>query len=147
MGKTLAEKIIGSHAKKDVSAGQIALVGVDVCLTQDGTGPLAIRQLQKINLESKRDGFQADLEELQEDIAALTDQIEKYKKTTPDPKVEKLKKLILDRLALTEKGREIRQRLNALRRVEAEFLSSPASFDLGAPGAAVSESPGPVQYA
>jgi len=51
MGKTLAEKIIGSHAKKEVSAGQIALVGVDVCLTQDGTGPLAIRQLQKINLE------------------------------------------------------------------------------------------------
>ena len=51
MGRTLAEKIIGSHAKKDVSAGQIALVSVDVCLTQDGTGPLAIRQLQKINLE------------------------------------------------------------------------------------------------
>ena len=51
MGKTLAEKIIGSHARKDVSAGEIALVGVDVCLTQDGTGPLAIRQLQKINLE------------------------------------------------------------------------------------------------
>ncbi|MGB3093971.1 MAG: aconitase family protein, partial [Candidatus Zixiibacteriota bacterium] len=51
MGKTLAEKIIGSHAKKDVSAGQIALVSVDVCLTQDGTGPLAIRQLQQIDLE------------------------------------------------------------------------------------------------
>jgi 3-isopropylmalate/(R)-2-methylmalate dehydratase large subunit len=51
MGKTLAEKIIGSHAKRDVSAGEIALIGVDVCLTQDGTGPLAIRQLQKINLE------------------------------------------------------------------------------------------------
>ncbi|MGB8656957.1 MAG: 3-isopropylmalate dehydratase large subunit [Candidatus Zixiibacteriota bacterium] len=51
MGKTLAEKIIGSHAKKDVRAGEIALVNVDLCLTQDGTGPLAIRQLQKINLE------------------------------------------------------------------------------------------------
>jgi 3-isopropylmalate/(R)-2-methylmalate dehydratase large subunit len=51
MGKTLAEKIIGSHAKREVTAGEIALVGVDVCLTQDGTGPLAIRQLQKINLE------------------------------------------------------------------------------------------------
>jgi 3-isopropylmalate/(R)-2-methylmalate dehydratase large subunit len=51
MGRTLAEKIIGSHAKKDVSAGQITLVSVDVCLTQDGTGPLAIRQLQKIDLE------------------------------------------------------------------------------------------------
>ncbi len=51
MGKTLAEKIIGTHAKKEVSTGQIVLVNVDVCLTQDGTGPLAIRQLQKINLE------------------------------------------------------------------------------------------------
>jgi 3-isopropylmalate/(R)-2-methylmalate dehydratase large subunit len=51
MGKTLAEKIIGSHATKEVTAGEIVLVPVDVCLTQDGTGPLAIRQLQKINLE------------------------------------------------------------------------------------------------
>jgi 3-isopropylmalate/(R)-2-methylmalate dehydratase large subunit len=51
MGKTLAEKIIGSHAAKEVTAGEIVLVPVDVCLTQDGTGPLAIRQLQKINLE------------------------------------------------------------------------------------------------
>ncbi len=51
MGKTLAEKIIGTRAQKEVSAGQIVLVNVDVCLTQDGTGPLAIRQLQKINLE------------------------------------------------------------------------------------------------
>jgi 3-isopropylmalate/(R)-2-methylmalate dehydratase large subunit len=51
MGKTLAEKIIGSHAGKEVTAGEIALVPVDVCLTQDGTGPLAIRQLQKINME------------------------------------------------------------------------------------------------
>ncbi len=51
MGKTIAEKIIGQHAGKEVSAGEIALVRVDVCLTQDGTGPLAIRQLQKINLE------------------------------------------------------------------------------------------------
>jgi 3-isopropylmalate/(R)-2-methylmalate dehydratase large subunit len=54
MGKTLAEKIIGSHAGKQVSAGEIALVNVDVCLTQDGTGPLAIRQLQKINLEKAK---------------------------------------------------------------------------------------------
>jgi 3-isopropylmalate/(R)-2-methylmalate dehydratase large subunit len=51
MGKTIAEKIIGKHAKREVSAGEIVLVDVDVCLTQDGTGPLAIRQLQKINLE------------------------------------------------------------------------------------------------
>jgi 3-isopropylmalate/(R)-2-methylmalate dehydratase large subunit len=64
MGKSLAEKIIGSHAGKsaiggstsggEVTAGKIALVNVDVCLTQDGTGPLAIRQLQKINLEKAK---------------------------------------------------------------------------------------------
>jgi 3-isopropylmalate/(R)-2-methylmalate dehydratase large subunit len=51
MGMTLAEKIISQHAGKDVKAGEIALVNVDACLTQDGTGPLAIRQLQKIDLE------------------------------------------------------------------------------------------------
>jgi 3-isopropylmalate/(R)-2-methylmalate dehydratase large subunit len=51
MGKTLAEKIIGKHAGREVSAGEIVLARVDVCLMQDGTAPLAIRQLQKINLE------------------------------------------------------------------------------------------------
>jgi len=51
MGKTLTEKIIGKHAGREVRAGEIVLVPVDVCLMQDGTAPLAIRQLQKINLE------------------------------------------------------------------------------------------------
>jgi 3-isopropylmalate/(R)-2-methylmalate dehydratase large subunit len=51
MGKTLAEKIIGKHAGREVKVGEIVLVPVDVCLMQDGTAPLAIRQLQKINLE------------------------------------------------------------------------------------------------
>jgi 3-isopropylmalate/(R)-2-methylmalate dehydratase large subunit len=51
MGKTLAEKIIGEHAGGEVKAGQIVLARVDVCLTQDGTGPLAVRQLEKLALE------------------------------------------------------------------------------------------------
>lgn len=51
MGKTLAEKIIGAHAGKEVKPGEIVVADVDVCLGQDGTSPLAIRQLQKINLE------------------------------------------------------------------------------------------------
>jgi 3-isopropylmalate/(R)-2-methylmalate dehydratase large subunit len=51
MGKTLAEKIIGAHAGKEVKAGEIVVADVDVCLGQDGTSPLAIRQLQKVNLE------------------------------------------------------------------------------------------------
>lgn len=50
MGKTLVEKIIGKHAGKDVVAGEIVVAKVDVCLTQDGTGPLAVRQLEKMNL-------------------------------------------------------------------------------------------------
>jgi len=54
MGKTLAEKIIGAHAGKEVSAGEIVLADVDVCLTQDGTGPLAVRQLAKIGLEQAK---------------------------------------------------------------------------------------------
>jgi len=51
MGKTLAEKIIGEHVGREVIAGEIAVTPVDVCLVQDGTGPLAINQLRKINLE------------------------------------------------------------------------------------------------
>ena len=50
MGKTIAEKIIGEHAGKDVSAGDLAIVKVDLCLLQDGTGPLAVRELQKLGL-------------------------------------------------------------------------------------------------
>jgi len=51
MGKTIAEKIIGEHAGKDVSAGDLAIVKVDLCLLQDGTGPLAVRELQKLSME------------------------------------------------------------------------------------------------
>ncbi len=51
MGKTLAEKIIGEHSEREVRAGDFVVAKVDVCLVQDGTGPLAVRQLQKINLE------------------------------------------------------------------------------------------------
>ena len=51
MGKTLVEKIIAEHAGKEVSAGEIVIANVTVALVQDGTGPLAIKQLQKLNLE------------------------------------------------------------------------------------------------
>ena len=50
MGQTLAEKILSSHAGHDVCAGELAVVKVDVCLTQDGTGPLAVRQLEKLGM-------------------------------------------------------------------------------------------------
>ncbi|HGJ67497.1 TPA: 3-isopropylmalate dehydratase large subunit, partial [bacterium] len=51
MGKTIAEKIISEHAGKDVSAGDLAIAKVDLCLLQDGTGPLAVRELQKLGME------------------------------------------------------------------------------------------------
>ena len=50
MGLTLAEKILSAHADKEVRAGELALVRVDACLTQDGTGPLAVRQLESLGM-------------------------------------------------------------------------------------------------
>ncbi len=51
MGQTLAEKIISTHCKRSSTAGEIVIVNVDVCLTQDGTGPLAISQLKELDME------------------------------------------------------------------------------------------------
>jgi len=46
--QTLAEKIIGAHARERVRAGQIVVVDVDLALAQDGTGPLAIEQVRAL---------------------------------------------------------------------------------------------------
>lgn len=51
MDKTISEKIISSHAGRDVYAGDIAVVDVDVIMAQDGTGPLAVSQLKKMGFE------------------------------------------------------------------------------------------------
>jgi 3-isopropylmalate/(R)-2-methylmalate dehydratase large subunit len=51
MGSTLAEKIISSHVGREVRAGEYVVVPVDVCLTQDGTGPLAVQVLRSAGLE------------------------------------------------------------------------------------------------
>src|SRR4030042_4736673 len=45
MGMTLAEKILSEHAGKEVKAGEIVIVNVNLTYTQDGTGPLAVRKL------------------------------------------------------------------------------------------------------
>ena len=50
MGQTLAEKLLSDHADHKVHAGELAIITVDVCLTQDGTGPLAVRQLEKLGM-------------------------------------------------------------------------------------------------
>jgi 3-isopropylmalate/(R)-2-methylmalate dehydratase large subunit len=56
-GKTLAEKIIGSHtASGTVSAGEVVIVKVDYTFSHDAAGPLLISQLGKLNAGSlKRD--------------------------------------------------------------------------------------------
>ncbi len=51
MGQTLAEKILGEHTGCEVHPGEIHIVTVDVALVQDGTGPLAVKQLQSLDLE------------------------------------------------------------------------------------------------
>jgi len=48
-GKTLAEKLIGSHtAKESVSAGEVVIVTVDYTFSHDAAGPLLIQQLNQL---------------------------------------------------------------------------------------------------
>jgi 3-isopropylmalate/(R)-2-methylmalate dehydratase large subunit len=51
MGMTLAEKILSAHAGKEVRAGEIAIIKVDLAYTQDGTGPLAARKVQEMGFK------------------------------------------------------------------------------------------------
>lgn len=46
--KTITEKILSAHASRDVRAGDIAVVDVDVVMAQDGTGPLTVSQIKKL---------------------------------------------------------------------------------------------------
>jgi len=46
--KTITEKILSVHAGRDVRAGDIAVVDVDIVMAQDGTGPLAVNQIRKL---------------------------------------------------------------------------------------------------
>ena len=48
MGLTLAQKILSEHAGHTVQFNELAIVNVDVCATQDGTGPLAIKEFKKL---------------------------------------------------------------------------------------------------
>ena len=50
MASTLAEKIIGAHVGRSVKPGEIVVTGVDVTALQDGTGPLALQQLEDLGL-------------------------------------------------------------------------------------------------
>ncbi|MBQ8847438.1 MAG: 3-isopropylmalate dehydratase large subunit [Candidatus Gastranaerophilales bacterium] len=48
MGQTLAQKILSSHAGHNVEINELVIASVDVCATQDGTGPLAIKEFKKL---------------------------------------------------------------------------------------------------
>ena len=47
-GQTLAQKILSSHAGHNVEFNELTIASVDVCATQDGTGPLAIKEFKKL---------------------------------------------------------------------------------------------------
>ncbi|HZD59837.1 MAG TPA: 3-isopropylmalate dehydratase large subunit [Anaerolineae bacterium] len=51
MGKTIVEKILSEHSGTDAYAGDIVVAEIDAALVQDGTGPLAVQQLQKLGIE------------------------------------------------------------------------------------------------
>jgi len=48
MGKTIAEKILSSHAGEDARAGNIVVCDLDFAFAQDGTAPLAIKAFDKM---------------------------------------------------------------------------------------------------
>lgn len=48
-GQTMAQKIISAHCDRRVEAGELVIARVDVCATQDGTGPLTIQEFKKLN--------------------------------------------------------------------------------------------------
>ena len=48
MGKTIAEKILGAHCGREVSAGDIVICNVDFMMGQDGTSPLAIKSFKEM---------------------------------------------------------------------------------------------------
>ncbi len=50
MGKTISEKILSEHSGRDAKADDFVISKVDLCLLQDGTGPLAVRQLELLGI-------------------------------------------------------------------------------------------------
>ena len=50
-GKTLSEKIIGKHCGREVRAGEVVVVNVDLSYVQDGTGPLTVRRMIEMGIE------------------------------------------------------------------------------------------------
>lgn len=51
MGKTISEKIISEHVGREVKPGEFVVAKVDVVMAQDGTGPLSVQELRKMDME------------------------------------------------------------------------------------------------
>jgi len=52
MGMTITEKILADHSgKKEVFPGELIFVKLDFILANDITGPLAIKEFEKIGVE------------------------------------------------------------------------------------------------
>jgi len=55
MGKTIAEKILGAHCAREVSAGETVLCSVDFCFSQDGTSSIVIDNFKKLGVSKPFD--------------------------------------------------------------------------------------------
>ncbi len=51
MEQTISEKIISAHCLRKSTANDIVVVNVDISIAQDGTGPLAVKQIESLNIE------------------------------------------------------------------------------------------------
>ena len=51
MGKTIAEKILSKHSKRNLKAGDFAICNVDFCLSQDGTSMLVIERIKELGIK------------------------------------------------------------------------------------------------
>ncbi|MFW5798378.1 MAG: 3-isopropylmalate dehydratase large subunit [Planctomycetota bacterium] len=52
MSQTIAEKILSDHVGRPVKPGELVTLPVDLAFVQDGTGPLAVRQIEAMGLDS-----------------------------------------------------------------------------------------------
>jgi len=57
MGKTIAEKILSKHAKKDLSAGDFAVCDIDFCFSQDGTSAIVIDRVKELGVDKLKCDF------------------------------------------------------------------------------------------
>jgi 3-isopropylmalate/(R)-2-methylmalate dehydratase large subunit len=54
MGKTIAEKVLADRSGTDCHAGDIVIAAVDLCMSQDGTSTMMIRELEDLGFSHPR---------------------------------------------------------------------------------------------